>query len=78
VCLKAGVIKGKTKGNVTYSERNVKTRSCIKNTKRYCVKPESRGCTVDILRGISSKRRNCLEIVSKASSKAPEDETGSA
>ena len=34
VCLKAGVRKGKTKGNVTYNERNVKTRSCIKNTKK--------------------------------------------
>jgi len=46
--------------------------------KRCCAKPGSRGCTVDILSGTSSNRRNCLDKVSKASSKAPEDETGSA
>jgi len=46
--------------------------------KRCCAKPGSKGCTVDILSGTSSNRRNCLDKVSKASSKAPEDETGSA
>ena len=77
VCLKAGIRKGEMKGNVTCFML-VKNKILRKLYKRCCVKPGSRGCTVDILRGTSSSRRNCLDKVSKASSKAPEDETGSA
>ena len=77
MCLKAGIRKGEMKGNVTCFML-VKNKILRKLYKRCCVKPGSRGCTVDILSGTSSNRRNCLDKVSKASSKAPEDETGSA
>lgn len=49
----------------------------MKHTKLY-VKPGSRGCTVDILRGTSPNRRNFFAKESKALNKAPDDETGSA